>query len=822
MHRRRLFLVLPIVSAFVALISGATLFAQPPTPIYVDADAVGLGNGASWEDAYNDLQTALSVAVSGDEIWVAEGVYYPDKGVGQVDDAVTSTFVLTDGVVLYGGFDPGSGVETMAERDWETYVTVLSGDIDHETHPDTTDPRGVVTDTANIAGSNACHVIHMTGASLVDGFTITAGQAVAHACDHFGGGVYNNAGGSPTLVNVVVSGNKALWGGGMYNVQNGPTLTNVTFSGNAAARHGGGMYNDRSTLVLTGVSFSGNLAVSMGGEGGGMYNTLSTLSLTDVAFSDNRARRTGGGMVNKSSNVTLMTAAFSNNQAGETGWMGAGGGMYNYDSTLTLADVVFSGNLAFIDDGGAINNRSSRLTVTNATFSGNVARGGGGILHTGSDSSLDLTNVTFSGNSATRSGGGLASQADVTLTDVTFSENAAEVGGGMSSGVAGISTTHTSLTNVAFVNNIANDRGGGLYHYNGDYSTFLTLTHVTFSTNRANLGGGMAASSRGLPILRNVVFTGNTAGEGGGGMYNKSYSNPRLFNVLFSGNTAGDYGGGIYNQSSSTMLMNVTLSGNTATALGGGIYNHDHGGSNLTNTILWNNTANSGNQVDNSDSTTSIGYSNVQGCGGSSGWVTSCGTDAGGNIDLNPLFVRDPDPGADGQWDGVDDDYGDLHLQSGSPAIDTGTNATFHYDCPPTDLDGNPRPVNGICDMGAYEYDPAPRLDINYDTGAPGSIFTVSGRNFPANATAAISVNGVALGTVPTDHNGGFSFLLSTQGAEEGVYFVKAAVNPSATVRFTLSAGKPIRAQQGSGTIFATPAGSAYTAFVYLPAVIRE
>ena len=270
------------------------------------------------------------------------------------------------------------------------------------------------------------------------------------------------------------------------------------------------------------------------------------------------------------------------------------------------------------------------------------------------------------------------------------------------------------------------------------------------------------------------------------------------------------------------MMINVSLSGNTAANYGGGIYGYDHSNANLTNTILWNNTANSGNQIDNDNSTLWIGYSDVQGCGGSSGWVTSCGMDAGGNIDSDPLFVRDPDPGADGNWDGVDDDYGDLHLQSGSPAIDSGTNSTLWTDCPATDLDGNPRPVNGVCDMGAYEYDPSATLDINYDAGAPGSFFTLSGRNFPANAIAAISVNGTALGTIPTDGSGSFSFLLSTPNADEGTYFVTAAVNPSATVQFILSADKPTRAQEGSGTVFDVPAGIAYTESVFLPIIMRE
>jgi len=196
--------------------------------------------------------------------------------------------------------------------------------------------------------------------------------------------------------------------------------------------------------------------------------------------------------------------------------------------------------------------------------------------------------------------------------------------------------------------------------------------------------------------------------------------------------------------------------------------------------------------------------------------------DTGNNIDSDPLLVREPDPGADGNWDGVDDDYGDLRLQSGSPAIDSGTNSTLWTDCPATDLDGNSRPVNGVCDMGAYEYDPSTTLDINYKAGAPGSFFTLSGRNFPAKAIAAISVNGTALGTIPTDVSGSFSFLLSTPKADEGTYFVTAAVNPSATVQFILSADKPTRAQEGSGTVFDVPAGIAYTESVFLPIIMRE
>ena len=48
-----------------------------------------------------------------------------------------------------------------------------------------------------------------------------------------------------------------------------------------------------------------------------------------------------------------------------------------------------------------------------------------------------------------------------------------------------------------------------------------------------------------------------------------------------------------------------------------------------------------------------VTYSDVQGA--------YAGT---GNIDADPLFVRDPDPGPDGVWGTEDDDYGDLRPTS--------------------------------------------------------------------------------------------------------------------------------------------------------------
>jgi predicted outer membrane repeat protein len=380
----------------------------------------------------------------------------------------------------------------------------------------------------------------------------------------------------------------------------------------------------------------------------------------------------------------------------------SGGGFYCHGSgsggecSPSLRDVTFSGNYARgmwgYGTGGAMYNDGSNPTLTNVTFSGNFAGSLGGAMYNGF-SSPTLTNVTFSSNSAGQEGGAMINyNSSPTLTNVTFTGNSAGLDGGAMINFGWDGTSSPTLTNVTFTGNHAGG-GGAMYNRGWNGTSSPTLTNVTFSGNSANDGGAMFNDSEdgtSSPTLTNVTFSGNSADSRGGAIYNDGEdgtSSPTLTNVTFSDNSAGDFGGAMYNDgedgTSSPSLSNVILWGNTAVISGSQLYNYE--------------------------SSVTITTSLVQGGFDGSGIFNENSTviDGGGNLDADPEFVRHPDPGPDGNWDGVEDDYGDLHLQAGSPAIDTGTNSAISL---PTDLDGNPRIVDGdmdgtaTVDMGAYEF----------------------------------------------------------------------------------------------------------------------
>jgi hypothetical protein len=270
--------------------------------IYVDA--TGNGDGSSWDTAYKYLQDALSEAVSGDEIWVAQGVYRPDESLAYPSGSSdrTATFQLTAGVGTYGGFPTGGGLP--GERDPNAFITILSGDLNG-------DDAGLVNNSEN--SYHVVSVFSTDSSTILDGFTITAGNANSNSSGSYGGGVYNYQA-DPILNNCVISGNTAdKRAGGLYNRQGDPTLTNCIFINNSSGNNGGAIYNHNSSPVLTNCTFIGNSAVS---SGGGINNgSDSSPEVVNCTFTANSAGSSGGAIANHLSHPSVINCILWGNTA---------------------------------------------------------------------------------------------------------------------------------------------------------------------------------------------------------------------------------------------------------------------------------------------------------------------------------------------------------------------------------------------------------------------------------------------------------------------------------------------------------------------------
>jgi PKD repeat protein len=323
----------------------------------------GTGNCSSWASAC-ELRTALATAVSGDQVWVAAGIFKPTN-----TSERWHSFYLNDGVKIYGGF-PGTGNPLFADRDWEQNRTILSGDI------------GIPGNSAD----NSYTVVNVYDAgetTVLDGFTIQDAMNTITGYYGGGGGMRINDS-SVHLENITFYHNQAVndgyeiagYGGGLYLASSvggtsNPSLTNVRFYQNSTETRGGGMYCLRSNPLLTEVTFSENSA----NQGGGMYSEGNSPVLKNVTFFHNTATSAlyslswGAGMVTSGSNPVIINATFFDNIADSFG-----GGMYIASGSSSLTNVTFTANRSlniYGSDSGGIRMEGGILSLTNAILWGN-------------------------------------------------------------------------------------------------------------------------------------------------------------------------------------------------------------------------------------------------------------------------------------------------------------------------------------------------------------------------------------------------------------------------------------------------------------------
>lgn len=466
--------------------------------IYVKASATGAGTGADWTNAYPSLQTALAAAVSGDQIWVAAGMYKPAGPNG----GRAATFTLRNGVGLYGGFPGQPGQEgNFAVRNPAANVTTLSGDLNADDGP-------------NFANNseNSYHVVTSSGTgttAILDGFVVSCGNTSGNSMYPNGGGVYN-VNGSPTFRDCRFSSNSSSnHGGGMYNESGSPSLTDCTFELNSAGMSvpsgsyygGGGMYISSGNPTLTNCTFSHNSVSGYSGKGGAIYNNGS-MTLTNCTFTDNSVSQDGGvgGAICNNMLVTgvvLNQCTFSGNTAGS-----AGGGMWNdSSSSLTLTNCTFNGNSAREFGGGVYNGARSNPRPTGCTFTGNSAYYGGG-MYNSYNNNFTTINCVFSGNQAGIAGGAIRNyHSNPVFVNCTLSGNSAGSGGAMDNKQTGTTTLYNSILWNNGASAIVNDTTTTVVTYSCIEGGWTGVGNISTDPLFANSGAGDFRLRAGSPCI---------------------------------------------------------------------------------------------------------------------------------------------------------------------------------------------------------------------------------------------------------------------------------------------------------------------------------
>lgn len=537
---------------------------------YVKHDATGANNGSSWENAYVDLEVALTNSTEGGQVWVAAGTYKP----GGIAPSIDAFFTFPHDLELYGGF---IGTETMlSERNWSMNETTLSGDHNGDDIFDNyTDNRA----------DNSKHVFWLTdtvtNASVLNGFIISGGNTLAadgsgnnrrgggiltygapiiSSCyftqnyGYFGGSIYprGTAAGGVVIEDCIFERNLARFGAGIYLNATTGTVENCTFENNTSVSLGGGFYNNSAEgTIINNCIFTNNRSLET--RGGGLYNTTSPSTITNCTFTNNTASASsGGGMQVRNTSddeiviiVNVSDCTFSDNFS----TFGGAFGSYDRNTIVNISNCLFENNVS-VNVGGALSNAfGAWINIDNCTFMENQSNTGGAIYSQNDSAQVSVINSHILLNTAEEIGGGIAIAGDgdpsttatipiplLTVENTYFRLNIGmNQGGGIN-----VSNSNMNLTNVLMDNSLTFDGIGGAISLNttDTITTSFSIINSTITNSSAAVGAGIAHWKPGAEASSELIIQNTILNNPSGDNYTIEDGDPTL--VSNGGNLSSD------------------------------------------------------------------------------------------------------------------------------------------------------------------------------------------------------------------------------------------------------------------------------------------
>ncbi len=372
---------------------------------------------------------------------------------------------------------------------------------------------------------------------------------------------------------------------------------------------------------------------------------------------------------------------------------------------ITIRDGFVAAGSENESGAGLLHPWFGTLEVIDVTFENNHSASkdhdvGGGAIYAGGLTKAVLSGCTFSNNSGSTGGAVLSRSTNLSVANSVFHENSATTyaesgqygnGGGLYIDRMWLDAPEDFvICGSVFEKNHAKVHGSAFFSYNleGNGATFDRCTFKDNDMAGSPGGGTGSVYHQGVKLrLTNSTFVGNATGAHAGGLFLGGGTDASIENCTFDRNKTPGNAGALWAGNGKVDVANCTFAGNDAD-YGPVIFKGQSGAVQLTNTVFFNNTTANAFSAVACHETFGDGGGNIQ-------WPA---TKNNGKADMpcaaGITFV-DPGLGA------LADNGGPTHtmaLSAGSPAIDVAQT------CSEFDQRGMKRV--GLCDSGAYEYQP--------------------------------------------------------------------------------------------------------------------